>query len=42
MKEEDLHSCIRLSFSGQETVEELDYVCDTLRQCVADLRWLGK
>ncbi len=42
MKEEDLHSCIRLSFSGQETVEELDYVCDTLRQCVADLRRLGK
>lgn len=42
MKEEDLHSCIRLSFSGQETLEELDYVCDTLQQCVAGLRRLNR
>lgn len=42
MKKEDLHSCIRLSFSGRETGEELDYVCDTLKQCVADLRRLNK
>lgn len=41
MKEEDLHSCIRFSFNGRETVEELDYVCDTLKQCVADLRKLN-
>ncbi len=34
----DIHSCIRFSFSGRETIKELDYVCATLKQCVADLR----
>ena len=38
MKQEDIHSCIRLTFSGQETKEELDYVCATLKQCVTCLR----
>lgn len=42
MEEADLHSCIRLSFSGRETTEELDYVCDTLKQCVAGLRRLNR
>lgn len=41
MPAQDLHSCIRLSFSGQETQEELDYVCKTLKQCVCDLRRLN-
>lgn len=41
MDEEDIHSCIRLTFSGRETKEELDYVCDTLRKCVACLRELN-
>lgn len=38
MNEHDIHSCIRMSFSGDETQEELDYVCDTLKQCVEKLR----
>lgn len=33
----DIHSCIRMSF-GNKTLEELDYVCDTLKQCVEQLR----
>ncbi len=41
MKKEDIHSCIRLSFSGQETKEELDYVCETLERCVGLLRSLN-
>ncbi|MBD5551983.1 MAG: cysteine desulfurase [Lachnospiraceae bacterium] len=38
MAKEDIHSCIRISFNGQETKEELDYVCDKLRECVKFLR----
>ena len=38
MNESDIHSCIRLTFSGEETKEELDYVCETLKQCVEKLR----
>ena len=34
----DLHSCIRLSFSGNETKDELDYVCQTIKKCVEQLR----
>lgn len=40
MDESDIHSCIRLTFSGGETKEELQYVCETLRQCVENLRGL--
>ena len=40
MRKEDIHSCIRLSFSGQETEKELDYVCETLKHCVTFLRSL--
>lgn len=36
--EQDIHSCIRLTFSGKETKEELDYVCETLKRCVESLR----
>lgn len=39
--EEDAHSCIRFSFNGNESEEELDYVCKTLRKCVSDLRQLN-
>jgi len=35
--ESDIHSCIRMTF-GEETQEELDYVCETLKQCVESLR----
>lgn len=38
MDEQDIHSCIRITFSGEETQEELDYVCETLKQCVESLR----
>ena len=38
MNEQDIHSCIRLTFSGEETKQELDYVCKTLKQCVKSLR----
>lgn len=34
----DIHSCIRLSFSGNETKEDLDYVCEKLKDCVKRLR----
>ncbi len=40
MNEQDIHSCIRLSF-GAETKEELDYVCGKLKQCVENLRKLN-
>lgn len=36
--EHDIHSCIRMTFSGDETQEELDYVCRALKQCVESLR----
>ncbi len=38
MDEEDIHSCIRMSFGGNETNEDLLYVCETLKQCVKRLR----
>ena len=43
MNEEDIHSCIRLTFSalGTETIEELDYICEKLKQCVENLRNLN-
>ena len=41
MDEHDIHSCIRMTFSGGETIEELNYVCETLKQCVDNLRRLN-
>lgn len=38
MDDQDVHSCIRLTFSGDETKQELNYVCKTLKQCVESLR----
>lgn len=38
MDEQDIHSCIRLTFSGDETKQELNYVCETLKQCIESLR----
>ncbi len=40
INEQDIHSCIRLSF-GKETKEELDYVCEKLKQCIENLRRLN-
>lgn len=42
MDEPDIHSCIRLTFSGEETKEELRYICETLKQCVQNLRNFSK
>lgn len=41
MNESDIHSCIRLTFSGKETKEELDYVNEKLKECVESLRRLN-
>ncbi len=41
MKQEDIHSCIRMTFSGRETKEGLDYVCRKLSECVESLRSLN-
>lgn len=38
MDKDDINSCIRLSFSGSETREELDYVCKKLKECIEQLR----
>lgn len=34
----DIHSCIRMTFSGTETKEELNYVCKKLKECIGLLR----
>ena len=39
--EQDIHSCIRLTFSGEETQKEVDYICEILKQCVNNLRNLS-
>ena len=39
MNEEDMNSCIRLSFGNENlSKEELDYVCKKLKECVEQLR----
>ena len=42
MNKEDINSCIRMTFSGNETKEELDYVCFKLKECVERLRDFSK
>lgn len=41
MDKNDIHSCIRMTFSGNETKEELRYVCRRLKECVETLRNLN-
>ncbi len=41
INKQDIHSCIRMTFSGEETKEELDYVCRKLSECVESLRNLN-
>ena len=41
MDKEDINSCIRITF-GNETKEELDYVCFKLKECVERLRDFSK
>lgn len=38
MDEQAIDSCIRMTFNGNETQKELDYVCKTLKRCVESLR----
>ena len=38
LNNEDLNSCIRMTFSGSETIDELNYVCDEFKKCVDTLR----
>ena len=42
MNDNDIHSCIRMTFNGSETKEELDYVCEKLKKCIEQLRNLIK
>lgn len=37
LDENDIYSCIRMTFSGEESKEKLNYVCTTLKQCVETL-----
>lgn len=41
IKEEDINSCIRFSFSGNETNSELDFLCQKIKECVKQLRCFG-
>lgn len=41
MNSEDIHSCVRLSFSGKETKEELNIVCEKLKKNIETLRQLN-
>ena len=41
MNEEDIHSCIRLTFSGNESKKDLAIICSTLKMCVESLRRLS-
>lgn len=41
MDEKDINSCIRMTFSCDETIEELNYVNETIKQCVKNLRSLN-
>lgn len=38
INENDINSCIRLSLSGCETKDELNYVCKKIKECVEQLR----
>lgn len=38
MNKQDIHSCIRMTFSGYETKDELDYICAILQRSIETLR----
>ncbi len=38
---DDIHSCIRMTFSGNETKEDLNYACEKLKESVKRLRSLN-
>lgn len=41
LSENDIHSCVRITFNGNETKDELDYVCEKIKECVNRLRSLN-
>lgn len=38
MNKQDVHSCIRMSFSGKESIDKLNFICETLYKAVETLR----
>lgn len=38
MDEEDYHSCIRITFSGEETFLDLEEICNCIKECIEFLR----
>lgn len=42
MDKKDIHSCIRMTFSGNETIKELNYICETLKKSIETLRKISK
>lgn len=42
MNKEDVNSCIRITLSGDETMDELQYFCDTVKNCVNQLRFFSQ
>lgn len=38
LEESDIYSCVRLTFNGEETKEDLDYICTKIKQSVEMLR----
>lgn len=38
MDSESSRNCVRFTFSGNETKDELDYVCETLSMCISQIR----
>lgn len=42
MDNKDIHSCVRITFSGNETINELNEFCARLNKCVKTLKQLNK
>lgn len=42
MNKADINSCIRMSFSGKETKDDLDYLCQKLKKNIETLRQFNK
>ena len=41
VNKKDINSCIRITFSGNETKDELNYLCSNIKKCVGNLRCLN-
>ena len=42
MNKADINSCIRMSFSGKETKDDLNYLCQKLKKNIETLRQFNK